>query len=45
MTVALRIGIPSVAALLIAPIFYLLLRSLAPMASEVAQLPKSPLDS
>jgi hypothetical protein len=45
MTVLLRIGIPAVAALLISPIFYLLLRSLVPIATEVAQLPKSGLES
>ena len=45
MTVLLRIVVPAVAALLIAPIFYFLLRSLVPLASETAQLPKSSLDS
>ena len=34
-TVLLRIGVPSAAALLIAPFFYLLLRSLAPLDSRL----------
>jgi hypothetical protein len=45
MTVALRIGIPAVAALLIAPLVYLLLRSLVPMASAATPLTKAALDS
>ena len=43
MTVLVRIAVPSVAALLLAPLFYLLLRSLVPLAPEEEQqgIPKS----